>query len=73
MPTNGPLNRKLRMALVGGGQGSFIGRVHCHGRRARQPGRPGRRGPVERSANGPRLRPPTTTFRPTGPTARTAS
>ncbi len=28
MPTNGPLNRKLRMALVGGGQGSFIGRVH---------------------------------------------
>lgn len=29
MPTNGNLNRKLRMALVGGGQGSFIGRVHC--------------------------------------------
>ncbi len=29
MPTNGTLNRKLRMALVGGGQGSFIGRVHC--------------------------------------------
>lgn len=28
MPTNGPLNRKLRMALVGGGQGAFIGRVH---------------------------------------------
>ncbi|MES2793281.1 MAG: Gfo/Idh/MocA family oxidoreductase [Planctomycetota bacterium] len=28
MPTNGELNRKLRMALVGGGQGSFIGRVH---------------------------------------------
>lgn len=27
--TNGSLNRKLRMALVGGGQGSFIGRVHC--------------------------------------------
>ena len=26
--TNGRLNRKLRMALVGGGQGSFIGRVH---------------------------------------------
>lgn len=26
--TNGPLNRKLRMGLVGGGQGSFIGRVH---------------------------------------------
>lgn len=25
---NAPLNRKLRMALVGGGQGSFIGRVH---------------------------------------------
>lgn len=28
MPTNGALNRKLRMALVGGGQGAFIGRVH---------------------------------------------
>jgi predicted dehydrogenase len=28
MPTNGTLNRKLRMALVGGGQGAFIGRVH---------------------------------------------
>src|SRR5687768_13653671 len=28
MPTNGSLNRKLRMALVGGGQGAFIGRVH---------------------------------------------
>ncbi len=26
--TNGALNRKLNMALVGGGQGSFIGRVH---------------------------------------------
>src|SRR5688572_21132357 len=29
MGVNAPLNRKLRMALVGGGQGSFIGRVHC--------------------------------------------
>lgn len=29
MPTNGSLNRKLKMALVGGGQGSFIGRVHA--------------------------------------------
>lgn len=29
MPTNAPLNRKLRMALVGGGRGSFIGRVHA--------------------------------------------
>lgn len=29
MATNPPLNRKLRMALVGGGQGAFIGRVHC--------------------------------------------
>lgn len=29
MATNAPLNRKLRMALVGGGQGSFIGRVHA--------------------------------------------
>ena len=27
--TNGPLNRKLRMGLTGGGQGSFIGRVHA--------------------------------------------
>ena len=27
--TNGSLNRKLRMALVGGGPGSFIGRVHA--------------------------------------------
>lgn len=27
--TNGALNRKLRMALVGGGKGSFIGRVHA--------------------------------------------
>jgi len=29
MATNGELNRKLRMALVGGGSGSFIGRVHA--------------------------------------------
>jgi predicted dehydrogenase len=29
MPTNGPLNRKLKMGLIGGGQGSFIGRVHA--------------------------------------------
>jgi predicted dehydrogenase len=29
MPTNAPLNRKLHMALVGGGQGAFIGRVHA--------------------------------------------
>ncbi len=29
MATNGSLNRKLRMGLVGGGQGSFIGRVHA--------------------------------------------
>lgn len=28
MSTNGKLNRKLRMALVGGGPGAFIGRVH---------------------------------------------
>jgi predicted dehydrogenase len=27
--TNGDLNRKLRMGLVGGGQGAFIGRVHA--------------------------------------------
>jgi len=29
MATNEPLNRKLRMALCGGGQGAFIGRVHA--------------------------------------------
>src|SRR5579871_1811948 len=29
MPFNPPLNRKLRMGLVGGGQGAFIGRVHA--------------------------------------------
>jgi len=29
MSTNGGLNRKLRMALVGGGRGAFIGRVHA--------------------------------------------
>jgi predicted dehydrogenase len=28
MATNGPLGRKLRMGIVGGGQGAFIGRVH---------------------------------------------
>ena len=28
MPLNESLNRKLRFALVGGGEGSFIGRVH---------------------------------------------
>ncbi len=28
MGINAPLNRKLRMGLVGGGQGAFIGRVH---------------------------------------------
>src|SRR2546429_6890284 len=29
MQTNPPFNRKLRMGLVGGGQGAFIGRVHA--------------------------------------------
>ena len=29
MSVNAPLNRKLRMALIGGGQGAFIGRVHA--------------------------------------------
>src|ERR687888_511015 len=29
MAVNAPLNRKLRMRLVGGGQGAFIGRVHA--------------------------------------------
>src|SRR5438874_250166 len=31
MGVNAPLNRKLRMGLVGGGQGSFIGAVHVRG------------------------------------------
>ena len=31
MGINAPLNRKLRMGLVGGGQGAFIGRVHSIG------------------------------------------
>ncbi|QDS91932.1 Glucose--fructose oxidoreductase precursor [Roseimaritima multifibrata] len=31
MGVNAPLNRKLRMGLVGGGPGSFIGRVHSIG------------------------------------------
>src|SRR5207302_10146719 len=26
---NGHLNRKLRMGLIGGGQGAFVGRVHA--------------------------------------------
>jgi predicted dehydrogenase len=29
MPLNPPVNRKLRMGLVGGGQGAFIGSVHA--------------------------------------------
>jgi len=29
MALNAPLNRKLRMGLVGGGRGAFIGRVHA--------------------------------------------
>jgi predicted dehydrogenase len=29
MAVNAPLNRKLRMGLIGGGQGAFIGRVHA--------------------------------------------
>jgi predicted dehydrogenase len=33
MPTNAPLNRKLRMGLVGGGQGAFIGEIHAMGAR----------------------------------------
>src|ERR1041384_2748295 len=28
MPVNAPLNRKLRMGLISGGQGAFIGKVH---------------------------------------------
>jgi predicted dehydrogenase len=29
MPINDPIDRKLRMGLVGGGQGAFIGRIHA--------------------------------------------
>src|SRR3981081_2569716 len=29
MPTHPPLHRQLRMGLIGGGQGAFIGRVHA--------------------------------------------
>jgi len=29
VPVNAPLNRKLNMGLIGGGQGAFIGRVHA--------------------------------------------
>jgi predicted dehydrogenase len=29
MPLNPPLDRKLRMGLVGGGRGAFVGRVHA--------------------------------------------
>src|SRR5437764_9285084 len=29
MPVNAPLNRKIRMGRIGGGQGDFIGRVHA--------------------------------------------
>jgi predicted dehydrogenase len=29
MAVNAPINRKLRMGLIGGGQGAFIGRVHA--------------------------------------------
>ena len=52
MPTNAPLNRKLRMGLVGGGQGAFIGRVHATAGRPRQPRGPRRRRTVVRSGQG---------------------
>ena len=62
MGINAPLNRKLRMALVGGGQGAFIGRVHAtaavlDNRAALVAGRS-----CQRSRREPRPRPPTTTF-----------
>ncbi len=57
MGLNAPLNRKLRMGLVGGGQGAFIGRVHSHRRRPRQPRRPRRRRPVVRPGQGQGVRP----------------
>ena len=69
MATNGSLNRKLRMALVGGGQGAFIGRVHATAavldNRAALVA-----GACRAIPSGPRHRPPTTTFQPIGPTPR---
>ncbi len=63
--TNGPLNRKLRMALVGGGQGAFIGRVHATAaildNRAELVA--GRSRPIPKR---PKPRPPLTTSNPAG-------
>ena len=52
MGINAPLNRKLRMGLVGGGQGAFIGKVHSHRRLSRQSRRPRRRRTVFRPGQG---------------------
>ena len=57
MGLNAPLNRKLRMGLVGGGQGAFIGRVHSIAAVLDQPRRPRRRRPVVRPRQGQGLRP----------------
>ena len=70
MPTNAPLNRKLRMGLIGGGQGAFIGRVHATAavldNRAALVAGALSTDPAKAKASAPR----TTTSRPTGPTAR---
>ncbi len=70
MPTNGSLNRKLRMALVGGGQGAFIGRVHATAavldNRAALVAGALSSDPQQGQGLGPRLR----HSAPTGPTAR---
>ncbi|MGV2334302.1 MAG UNVERIFIED_CONTAM: hypothetical protein LVR18_09355 [Planctomycetaceae bacterium] len=66
--TNGTLNRKLRMALVGGGQGAFIGRVHATAavldNRAALVA-----GALPRILHVPKPAPLHTTFRPPEPTA----
>ena len=69
MSTNGSLGRKFRMALVGGGQGSFIGRVHVTAavldNRAALVA-----GALSSDPAAPKPRPPITTFPPIAPTAR---
>ena len=57
MGVNAPLNRKLRMGLVGGGQGAFIGRVHATAAILDNRGRARRRRPLVRPGQGQGLRP----------------
>ncbi len=56
MPTNAPLNRKLRMGLVGGGQGAFIGRVHATAAILDNRAVPRRRRPLVRPGQGEGVR-----------------